>query len=342
MAYYIKQIPNNTYNKYKYNYLDHIETIIDMKDNYWSFAMQAIMINNSSLPLNTLTLDMQLPYQSIDNVIFNLAVDQTHAKDKVKANPAYAKAYDARFNVDVSQNQYLKQSLNNAKLNIGLSFQIDPEVIAKASFGPTQDDLDGLINETGEQRFDFCLYYTNTYQINKSKEVFNNYGYTLQPFQHECVANGLIMNFDSNDYLANKQAIKQLAIIKSTSEFQILFAKVKFNYWINDESDVKTLETDLDVSTQYQKEIIVEFDKHTNFDFTNNKVVIDPFGINGFYIPKLSHGDYELTLKINQNGIINNFIIKNSFVFDILDIKPYIGCCQILINSLKEFKEIRF
>jgi len=341
MGYYIKQIPNNKFNKYKYGYLDHMETLINMKDHYWNFAMELYCADNSSLPLNTLTLDMQLPYQTVSNVQFNLASDQTGVKDKVVYNIDYAKKYIANFNVDISQNEFLKQKLSNAKIDINLQMQIDPDPISKASFGPKQEDLDGLINEYGEQRFNFFYYYTNTHKINKQGQVQNDYGFQLKG-GNECVRRCALVNCVGDDLLYNKQSIIQLANINSLDDFQVLSAKVKFNYWIGEDTETKSIESELNVKSSLTKNINIEFTKSTNYDFVNNKVILDPLGINGFYIPKASHGYFELELKINQNNNINNFVITNNFVFDNVDVKPYIGCCQITINSLEDFKEILF
>ncbi|MCQ3915245.1 MAG: hypothetical protein MJ195_00345 [Mycoplasmoidaceae bacterium] len=96
--------------------------------------------------------DLSLPFQQVENIAFNLATDQTYAKVGVEHNADYSKIYSGYFTVDISQNEYLKQDLNNVKLNLELGLFIDPEAAKAAGSSLPQDLLDALIDETFEQR----------------------------------------------------------------------------------------------------------------------------------------------------------------------------------------------
>lgn len=339
MGYYIKKLPEHDINKYRYSYLDHLETIIDLRDNYWDFDMQLYIINDASVPLNSYTMDMQMPYQEISDICFNLAADQEGVKERVDGNNDYAKLFESKFLVDVSKNEYLKQDLSHAKLNCVVNLQIDPEVMEKAGFDPGQEALDGFVNETGEQKVIFDLDYSNYYEVNKDGELSNNYGFSLARHSSTCFSRIRLINVQSNDYSDNKKAINHLTSIQCDDKFQVLVGKVKFYYWL-DLQEGQTLEFDLDLDKQETNLINIDLNQKTIFDYENNKVLVDPCGINGFYIPKYSWGYYELTLKIFQDGNIHTFVIKNNFAFKENISKPYMAMQSIVINDLAGFNEV--
>lgn len=340
MSYVIKKIPENYINNYKYNYLDHLEAIVDLRDNYWDVDMQLYCINNSNLPLNTFTIDMQLPYQEANNISFNLASDQEGVKDKVDGNFDYAKLYESKFEIDVSQNEYLKQNLSNAKLTCIVNLEVDPQVIEKSGFTPDQEMLDGLITETSEQRVMFDLDYSNYYKVEKDAVIQNNYGYSLARGESSCFSKIRLVDVTSNDYQDNTKSIVNLTTISSATLFQVLSAKVKFYYWLDYETVQNELEINLNIDTNLTNSIDINLQDKTIYDFVNNKVVVDPNGITGFYIPRFSSGYYELELKIYQDGNLNTFMIKNIFNFKQNINKPYIAIGNITINDLDGYKEV--
>ncbi|MCQ2957143.1 MAG: hypothetical protein MJ233_04965 [Mycoplasmoidaceae bacterium] len=151
MAYFIKSFENK-HNHYKYHYLDHMTTVIDIRDNFLVFAMDLFSINNFSLPINSLAGDLQLPYQQVSGISFNLASDQSKAKTDVEYNKDYARLYSSTFTIDTSQNELFKQDLNNIKIDLALVLYIDPEAAKGAGSDIQQQDLDNLMVETSEQR----------------------------------------------------------------------------------------------------------------------------------------------------------------------------------------------
>ncbi len=340
MQYFIKKLPEHDLNPYRYSYLDHLETFIDLRDNYWEFDMQLYVINNASVPLNSYTIDMQLPYQTASNIAFNLATDQTGVQDRVDGNKEYAKLFDAKFNIDISQNEYLKQNLENAKVNCTVALQIDPEPIEKASFSPDQEYLNGFINETGEQKATFNLDYSNYYQVVKDKQLMNNYGFSLGRHSSSCFSRVRLVDVSSEDYLNNTRAINKLTSIACETPFQVLAGKVKFHYWLDLTQEEKLFEANLilDGLETNQKDICL--DQATSYDFVNDKVILNPAGINGFYIPKYATGYYEVELKFCQDGNVHTFMIKNDFNFLQNINEPYIAVSNVVINDLKDFKEV--
>ncbi len=302
--------------------------------------MQLYAINNSLLPLNTFTIDMQLPYQEANNIAFNLASDQTDVGKKVDGNAEYAKLLESKFIIDTSQNEFLKQDLQNMKLSCLVKLIIDPQPIKDGGVNPTQQQLDGLITETSEQRVIFDLDYSNYYQIKKDATIKNNYSYSLSRGSSSCFSKVRLININSNDYSSNSYAINELATIASDTLFQVLIAKVKFYYWLDYEQEEKTLEFDLDISKQATNLINIDLNQNTIYDFINNKVVIDPSGIQGFYIPKYAKGHYELNLKICQDNIIHTFQILNDFVFNENINNPYVAITSTRIEDLDGFKEV--
>lgn len=341
MNYYVKKIENNTYNKYKYHYLDHINCVIDIRQNYWTFAVDLFSINNFNIPINSLSGDMQLPYQEIKNIVFNLATDQSYAKKSVVHNADYSHIYSGYFNVDISRNEFFKQDLSNAKINFDLDLYIDPEAAKAAGSDIAQDVLDDLKKETNEQHWDCGMYYSNTYKVEKAATINNIVSYSLTS-GHECIATTKQLEFISDELTNKKEPFNNLVLIKSQTPFQILFGKVKFSYWIELDSKVKTLEKNLTIDKNLNNLIDIKLDDYTFFDYEKNEVVFDPIGSKGFFIPKYSQGNYELELHILQDNVLNKFIIKNCFNFVKHEGQPMIGITHKIINNLDGYKEVIF
>lgn len=341
MSYYIKQLEHNTYNHYKYHYLDHINAVIDIRQNYWSFAIDLFTINDFKLPISSLAGDLQLPYQLVQNIAFNLNSDQSRAKESVEYNKEYCRIYSSNFDVDISQNEFFKQDLQDMKLNFELSLFIDPEAAKGAGTDITQDDLDNLINETSEQRWNFNAYYTNTHLIEQTDTVDNISGFNL-PFGNVCIAISRQIKVSCNNLSNQEKPFNNLTNISSVVPFQVLTGKVKFYYWLEFESQVKTLEVNLNIDKSLTNSLTINFDNSTIFDYEKNEIVVDPIGPLGFYIPKYSQGYYELELQILQSNSINKFIIKNNFNFVRNIDKPYIAITHRVIDSLEGFKEVIF
>ena len=57
---------------------------------------------------NTLIGTLQLPYQEISNIAFNLASNQKQAKFSIPQNQKYPYVYSADFNVDTKINFLVK------------------------------------------------------------------------------------------------------------------------------------------------------------------------------------------------------------------------------------------
>lgn len=337
--YYIKPMADNVYNHYKYQYLDHISAIIDLKENYWQFYMQLFCINNCLLPVNTLNVSIHLPYQEVKSLSFNLASDQSQAQSSVSHNAKYCKIFENSFNVDVSQNQYFKQDINNQKISILVNLDLNPEPIKASSVDYNPQDLDGLFQETCEQKWNFSLYYSNTYVIKNNQQINNQYGYTL-PNGDLALAKTRLVELTSQDYSQSTNSIINLVEIKSPNEFQLVSCKVKFYYWLDLETEAKNIETNILVDKKFSTTAVIKFTDCTLYDFVNNKAVIDPSGIQGFYIPKYAHGYYEIELLLSQEGNTSKFVIKNDFNFIKTMVKPYIGASSIFINDLKDFRKV--
>lgn len=341
MAYSINQIKNNTWNHYKYHYLDHGSMIIDLRENYWDISMNLFSINNFSLPINSLAGDLYLPYQKVEGISFNLASDQSKAKEYVVHNKDYCKIFTTQFTIDISANEFFKQDLDGVKVDFNLGLFIDPEA-AKAAGSLDQDALDALMNETFEQRWSFEAYYTNTHVIKQSEIVDNLTGYTLEE-GNKCMPVTRKMNVSSVSFIGMTKPINNLAHIESLQPFKIISAKVKFFYWIELVTEPKTLEKVLDVSHEETNSIAIELNDYTLFDYEKNEVTFNPIGVEGFNIPQYSRGYYQLELQIEQTGAINKFIINNDFSFNQSSCKPFISVCYHRIESFDdEFKEVKF
>lgn len=339
MGYEIKKIENNTFNHYKYHYLDHMCCVIDIKDNYWDFQVDLYSINNFKLPLNSLAGDLNLPFQQIESIAFNLSSDQTNAKIGVKHNEQYSKIYSGHFSVDISRNEYLKQDLNNVKLNLELGLYIDPEAIKAAGSEISQDALDDLVNETHEQRWSFEMYYTNTYHIKQTGKVDNIHSYKM-PLGNLCIPIVKEVNITSDVLTGMACPFNKLTSISSSTQFQILSAKVKFYYWIKTASEPKTIEKIIEVDKTPSNTIDINLNDSTIYDYEKNEVVFNPSGAKGFYIPEYSNGYYELELNILQNTTLNKFVVTNWFDFTNHIGKPIIGISHKVINDISDFKEV--
>ena len=340
MSYTLEQIPaSKGHPKNKYQYLDHVETLIEIKYNYWSFDMQLYLINNYNLPPGLIVGELDLPYQQVKDLTFNLATDQSEASKRVTELASYAKIFESKFDVDVSNNELFKQDISNAKINCSIKLEVDPQIIKNAGVQLEQERVDALISETSTQSWDFEMYYTNTNLINGSDKVLNQFGYALSN-NHECMTKFRIVDVSSNDYSSNIEAINDLVTIQSDTVFQVISAKVKFYYWLDNQAEQKELETVLRPDRSLTKNLQLSVNRQSLYDYTNNKVTWDVGGITGFYIPKLSHGYYELELLINQDCNVNKFIIKNPFVFikDVFD--PYIGVSHIVITDVTDYKKV--
>lgn len=340
MAYFIKSF-TNTYNQYKYHYLDHIAASIDMRDNYWSFDIDLFSINDFSLPNNSLCADLQLPYQLVQNIAFNLKSDQTGATANVTHNKSYAKLFNSHFDVDISENAYLKQDLSKVELLMELNLYIDPEQAKGAGDAIKQEELDALINNTNEQRWSFDMYYANTYLIEHSANIENIVGYNLTT-GHTCSRYENEIEVRCNSLSQLKHSFNELVSISSLYSFQILFAKVKFYYWVDYEGEYKTLEKTLNVSSSSVKSITISLDDYTIFDFDKQEVKFDPLGVLGFNIPRLGQGYYEVELKILQDYNISKLVVKNDFTFNQDEVKPYMTITNKVIESIEGFKEVKF
>lgn len=337
MAYYINKIVRNVYNHYKYHYLDHMVSVIDIRDNYWAFNVDLYCINDFCLPINSLAANLQLPYQQVQDLAFNLNSDQSKAQAGVEHNKEYAHIYSSAFNVDISQNEYLKQDLTNIKLDMELSLFIDPEAAKGAGDAIKQEDLDPLMNETSEQRWNFEMFYTNTHLINQSKVIDNVVSYTL-PFGHECIATTKTLRFSSDLLLDLNHPFNNLTKVSSTTNFQVLVGKVKFTYWIDSSLESKTIEKQLQLDPSLTSSMVIDLNDGTKFDEQNNCVVFDRLGVPGFYIPKCSHGYYELELHIMQEGTINKFIVNNNFNFETYQQIAFISIASKELTSQEDWR----
>lgn len=341
MGYEIKKIEGNDYNNYKYHYLDHMCCVIDIRDNYWTFAVDLFSINNFKLPINSLAGDLNLPFQQIEDIAFNLATDQSYAKVGVKHNEKYSKIYSGYFSVDVSQNEFLKQDLNNTKIDLEMSLFIDPEAAKAAGSAISQDVLDVLINETFEQRWSFEMYYTNTYKVNQKGTIDNIYSYKL-PNGNVCVPLIKEIAIDSENLSNLLNSFNKLATLASATPFQVLGAKVKFYYWIELLAEPKILEKTIEVDKVITNSLDINLNDYTIYDYVKDEVVFNPSGAKGFFIPKYSQGYYELELQVLQNAVLNKFVLKNNFNFVNYVGKPTIGITHRLINDISDFKEVIF
>lgn len=342
MAYYfINEIQNNIWNHYKYHYLDHITTVIDIRDNYWSFAMDLFTINDFKLPINSLAGDLQLPYQQVTDIAFNFASDQSHAKESVVHNADYCRIYSGSFNVDISQNEFFKQDLDNVKIAFNLDLFIDPDAAKGAGEDIKQEQLDPLIDETLEQHWSFELYYTNTHFVQHSQSVNNVVSYSL-PFGNECIPTFKSIDVSSALYVDLTNPFNTLAHLQSSTPFQIISAKVKFYYWIELSSECKELEKVLEIDRQPTNSLSIDINDYTIFDYVNNTVIFNPIGVKGFNIPKYSHGYYELELSVLQSNCTNKLIIKNDFNFTQSQAQPCVYIIHQRIDSLEGYKEIKF
>ena len=131
---------------------DHITTIIDIKESYLDFHIGLVYINDFRLTPNTLIGTLQLPYQEISNIEFNLASNQKQAKSSIPQNQKYPYVYSADFNVDISQNQFFSQDLNNNNVSCYINLQIDPQIIKSYSATLSKEAIDTLIKETLKQK----------------------------------------------------------------------------------------------------------------------------------------------------------------------------------------------
>jgi len=340
MGYYINKM-ENTYNQYKYQYLDHMEATIDIRENYWDFATKLFCINDYNLPPSSLVANLEIPYQQVKDISFFLATDQSRAKDAVKYNKKYSHIYESNFSVDVSSNQFLKQDINNTKIDCSIKLEIDPQVLKNAGVSLPQDAVDSLIVETSEQRWNFSMYYSNTHIISGSEIISNINGYELVA-GHDCGSKATIVEIGSNDYSTNNNSINDLVYLQSNMPFQIITGKVKFNYWLEDDPTCKTLETTLLLDRTMVNEITISLNQRTSYDFVNNKVLLDTGGILGFYIPRYSHGNYEVELQINQTNTLTKLIIKNEYVFLNNINNPHITSSRVRIDSLDGFERIKW
>lgn len=341
MGYFINQIKDNVHNHYKYQYLDHLQAIIDLKDNYWSCYMQLICINDCSLPLGATVCSLNLPYQEVKDITFNLASDQSDAPSLVEYNKNYAKIYDSQFNIDISQNEFFKQDINNTKITCSIKMEIDPQILKNAGASFDQVAVDSLINETSEQKWDFSMYYTNTNLVQSNKTFNNQFGYTLNN-GNDCLTKYRLVDVACNDYSANQDSITCLTTITSDTPFQVISAKVKFYYWLELDTEQRVLDSTLLVNNQLTNMLNIDFNQNTLFDFINNKVTLDSGGICGFYIPKMSHGYYELELLVNQDDNFTKLIIQNPFNFVKDMSNPYMGISHIEIDNIDDFKRTTF
>ena len=341
MSYYIRQIQNNKHNHYKYHYLDHMTTVIDIRDNYWSFAIDLYSINDFNLPVNSLSGDLVLPYQTISNIAFNLNSDQSKAKEGVVYNKDYAHLYSGSFDVDISQNEFFKQDLNNVQIDFALNLFIDPEAAKAAGSEVKQEDLDNLINETSEQRWDFVAYYSNTNMINQTGSIENITGFSL-PSGNECIPISRTLDISIPQLNDLTKPFNQLAQITSLTPFQILSGKIKFNYWLELETQIKSLDKVLELDHEVVNDLTINLNDYTIYDFEKNEVIFNPIGLLGFNIPKYAQGYYELELLVCQEQVISKLVIRNQFNFVQNQIEPYISVASKTINSLEGYKEVKF
>lgn len=337
--YYIKKIPNNT-NYCQYFYLDHIESIIVLKDNYWDFHIDLFTINNSLLPPNVLLGNLKLPYQEVNEITFNLASNQSRASaDNYKYNE-YCHIYQTNTQINIAGNDFFKQDINNTKLNCTLNLELDTASLKNAGINFDQQAIDQLIVEIQEQKWDMELYYSNSYLIQNKGTINNIYGYQLTKGK-KCIENFNIVNISCNNYTDNIEPIIDLANIKSPNEFQILSAEVKFVYSKKLECNPKTYTINLLPDPTCVKELNISFNSSTIYDYDNEQVTYDPYGITGFYLPINVEGYYELYLQIKQENNTVKIAIKNPFNFNNFSTKPHIFVSHISIDNLKDFKEVK-
>lgn len=338
--YYINKIPNNI-NHYQYFYLDHIESIIVFKDNYWDFHIDLFTINDLLLPPNVLIGNLRLPYQEINEITFNLASDQTRATAiETYQYAKYCHIYQTDLEINIAANEFFKQEINNAKLNCLLNLQLDAQPLKNTGINFDQQAIDRLTIEIQEQKWDIEMYYSNSYLIERNGTISNIYGYQLAK-DHKCLDKFNILNISCDDYSDNVAPIINLARIESMNPFQILSAEAKFVYSKKLEYNPKTYTTNLLIDRAYKNKLDISFISPTIYDYDNEQTTYDPYGLIGFYLPIDAEGYYELHLQLKQESNTVKIIIKNPFKFNNSSIKPHIIVSHILIDDLKDFKEVK-
>jgi hypothetical protein len=131
--------------------------------------------------------------------------------------------------------------------------------------------------------------------------------------------------------------------LQTQNSFVIDNTKVKFYYSIGDSPIIKTLESE-------DKQKIYVYDKHnieflnkTQYDKNKKEIMITINGTQGFNIPELAYGYYEIQLRVLQNNNIRNYKFTRDFSFNNPEFDTYkINIKSVIINSLNNFERITY
>lgn len=336
--YKVDKIPESSNSFKKYHFIKGMDGIIDLRENYWYLKLFLYSCNNFYLPPNSLLANLKLPYQTIKGITFNLSSGQDK-KNKYKwEDEKYCKVYEAICTIDISGNKYLKQNLQNAKINCQFNFEIDPEPISHISNNSiNQYDLDSLINETYEMEWDFNIYYSNIYQISTNNLVCDCRNLYKIDANKNVVEEKSIIKAIVDDYMHCQKPIIKLATIKSTIPFQIVNITIKFFYQIDGNEKEYEFELRNFKSNPISYETEINCDFKTLFNEQSNLITNSFHGINGFYIPKFSSGFYQVNFNLSQNNNNVKFIITNPFHFITHNNFPKIKITTTKFENLNTF-----
>jgi hypothetical protein len=152
----------------------------------------------------------------------------------------------------------------------------------------------------------------------------------------------IFYNFQ-NHYENTRTSITNLLTLQTQNSFVIDTTKIIFYYSIGESAVIKKLEVeDKQKKYVYDKQNI-EFLNPTQYDQNKKEVSITINGTQGFNIPELAYGYYEVKLRVLQNNNIRTYGFTRDFSFNNPEFDNYkINIRSIIINNLNNFERIKY
>lgn len=340
--YYVKRLPENPVNKFKWIYIDSADGNLKIVDNKWYFDFKFYLIQNLYLPLNVFSLDLSTQFSELTGLNINVTTLEYVPDWIVQKN--YCTAYSLTFNIDTNDSKFFEQILTNYDLYFNFKLEVDSQILSNAKLELDQNEFDEFVNECYSQTNKISFKYSNYNELTINDDHINMpNNYYLNSYLGSYSNDEIIYYSLNNEIDYIDEPIKKLLTINFSKEYTIISKKVNFIYQIigkPQESISYEDTTPLYGSTP----LTINYDFCTYFNESESKIENQIYGVNGFYCPLNCAGYYEVLLKLIYNGVVKTLKFINNFSFkgneDFKNKK--IQVTQIFINNIEFFKELNF
>lgn len=300
-TYHIDKLPSTSFSTNQYVYLSGFDGNIDIINEQWVFDFKLYLNGDFNVPTNTLYVDLNTPFTTQTKIPIVQKTITSPLPEYVK--PATnANLYIFNLIVPTSESPYFDSKLINQKINVNLSFHVEPENLNKTDIN--EDIRSQFIKEFDGIKTSTNVSYTNFHSGNDQGcgNIIEKYTVTNDTFQ---VVDPKYFSWTLNeDCLDLTTPIKSLLDIELKGNFVVRGYQLDFVYSLEDK-ETKTLDYKFDNPVYCTDKYHLDFPFATAYDETKKEVVKSGGSDHSFYIPDNACGYYTVTVLLATS---NNWI----------------------------------